>query len=284
MAKPTVLVTGATGHIGSALVERLQQAGASVIAGSPSGRAVAGAPGRAIDFANPATLRQAFEGVDTLFLLFPLVPNKVHLARNAVVAAKAAGVKHIVRSSGAGADPASPMAIGRLQGEIDQLVIDSGLPFTLLRPNSFMQNWVNYYAGMVKGGQVYLSHGQASTAFVDVADIADVAAVVLQNPAAHAGKAYTLTGPQALSVSEVLAAIAKAGGHAAQYVPVNEEAAVASMKQMGMDDWTVGIMSSLNQVIANGWAAGVSGDVQAVTGHAPRDFAAFARDNAAAWR
>ena len=67
-------------------------------------------------------------------------------------------------------------------------------------------------------------------------------------------------------------------------MPVPEEAAVASMKQMGMDDWTVGILSSLNQVIANGWAAEVSPAVQQITGRAPRSFAQFVSDNAAAWR
>jgi uncharacterized protein YbjT (DUF2867 family) len=284
MTKPTILITGATGNIGTELTAQLQHAGASVYAGSTSGKALNGVPGRVVDFKNPETLKAAFQGVDRLFLLFPLVSNKLELARNAVAAARAAGVKHIVRSSGAGADPASPVALARLQGEIDEIIIQSGIPYTLLRPASFMQNWILYYGGMIKNGTVYLSHADGKASFVDVSDIAAVAAAVLLDPDRHAGKAYTLTGPAALSASEVLDEIAKAGGPRANYVAVPETAAVESMKKMGMDDWTLGIMSSLNQVIAGGYASGLSDDVRAVMGKAPRSFAEFARANVNAWR
>jgi uncharacterized protein YbjT (DUF2867 family) len=284
MSSNTILVTGASGHIGQLLVAELQRKGATVLAGTRSGQTVAGVPARAVDFSDPAALRQAFEGVDTLFLLFPLAPNKLELARNAVAAAKAAGVKHLVRSSGAGADPASPMALGKLQGEIDQLIAQSGIAYTLLRPNSFMQNFVNYYAGMIKSGTVYFSHAQGKVSFIDVADIAAVAAAVLQNPAAHAGQAYTLTGPEALSEAQAMQVISAALGRTVNYVAVPEAAAVKSMKDMGMDDWTVNIMSSLNQVIAAGYAAQVSPAVATLTGRPARAFADFVRDNVGAWR
>jgi uncharacterized protein YbjT (DUF2867 family) len=284
MSKPTILITGATGNIGTELTAQLRQAGANVLAGSTSGKALNGVPGRTVDFKSPETLKAAFHGVDRLFLLFPLVPNKLELAGNAVAAARAAGVKHIVRSSGAGADPASPVAIARLQGEIDQLIIESGIAYTLLRPASFMQNWFVYYGGMIKSGTLYLSHADGKASFIDVRDIAAVAAAVLLDPAPHAGKSYTLTGPAALSASEVLDEIAKAGGPRATYTAVPESTAVESMKKMGMDDWTVGIMSSLNRVIAGGYANGLSEDVQTVIGRAPRSFAEFARDNVNAWR
>lgn len=284
MSSNTILVTGASGHIGQLLVAELHRHGAKVLAGTRSGQAVSGVPGRQVDFTDAASLRQAFAGVDTLFLLFPLVPNKVELARNAVAAAKAAGVKHLVRSSGAGADPASPMAIGKLQGEIDQIVIASGIPYTLLRPNSFMQNYVNYYAGMIKSGTVHFSHADGQISLIDVADIAAVAATVLQNPAAHAGQAYTLTGPEALSEAQAMQVISTALGRTVNYVAVPEAAAVNAMKEMGMDAWTVNIMSSLNQVIAAGYSAQVSPAVSTITGRPARGFADFVRDNLGAWR
>lgn len=284
MTNPTILVTGATGNVGRALVAELKTTGAQVFAGSTGGAPVDGVPGRKVDFGDPASLRAAFAGIDTAFLLFPLVPGKLQLARNAVAAAAAAGVKHLVRSSGAGADPASAMALSRLQGQIDQIVIDSGLPYTLLRPNSFMQNFIAYYAGMIKAGAVYLSHGDGKISYIDVRDIATVAATILRDPAPHAGQAYTLTGPEAIDNGEALALIAQAAGRPVSYVPVPEEAAVKSMRDMGMDDWTVENMSSLNRIIAAGHASGVSPAVEAITGRKPRSFAEFVSDNADAWR
>jgi uncharacterized protein YbjT (DUF2867 family) len=132
-----LLVTGASGTIGSELVQQLRARGAdfAVMSSKPGPGKVYG------DFADPASLRSAFAGVHTLFLLFPLTPDSFELARNAVEAAKAAGVKHIVRSSGAGADADSPVAIARLQGRIDALIQHSGIAHTLLRPAGFMQNW-----------------------------------------------------------------------------------------------------------------------------------------------
>jgi uncharacterized protein YbjT (DUF2867 family) len=179
-----ILVTGATGTIGRHLVQQLQQRGADFTVMSSK-------PGAAVqaDFADPASLRRAFEGVHTLFLLLPLVPNKLELARNAVAAAQAAGVKHIVRSSGAGADPTSPNALAALQGQIDAVVTASGIPCTFLRPMGFMQNRVTFAAGQIKSGTYHAPHGQGAQSLVDARDIADAAAAVLLNPAPHAGHA-----------------------------------------------------------------------------------------------
>lgn len=279
----TYLVTGATGTVGQALVNQLQAAGANVIAGSTSGRSVAGAPGRVVNFEQPATLDAAFAGIDRLFLLFPLQPNKLQLATHALDAARRAGVGHVVRSSGAGADVQSPYAIGRLQGEIDALVASSGLPYTLLRPNSFMQNWVNYYGGMVRAGSVYLANGAGRSAWIDARDIAAAAAAVLQQPDAHVGQAYELSGPEALSGAEVLDVIRAEAGVSATYVPVTAAQAEESMRGMGMSPWTIDIMASLARLIADGGTAGTSPHLAALTGQPGRTFAAFAREHAAQW-
>jgi uncharacterized protein YbjT (DUF2867 family) len=283
MAHP-ILITGASGTIGRELVQQLKDAGATVIAGSSSGKTMAGVASRHVDFNEPASLATAFAGIDTLFLLLPLQADMVTLARNAVAAAKAAGVKHIVRSSGAGADPASPFAIARVQGEIDQLVIDSGIAYTLTRPNSFMQNYVNFYGGMLRGGALYLPQGEGKLSLIDARDIAAVNAAILLQPAAHADKVYTLTGGEALSNADVARFASEVTGKPVVYVPVSDEAGIAAMREMGMDAWTVEVMMSLNKVIQAGYAAGVSADVQAITGKAPRRFADFARESVAAWQ
>lgn len=272
-----ILVTGASGTIGSALTPRLRELGAEF--GAMSSRP---GPGVLGDFNDVASLTRAFAGVQTLFLLLPLVPNKLQLADNAVAAAKAAGVQHIVRSSGAGADPESPIAIARLQGQIDAKIAASGIAHTFLRPASFMQNWVKYSAAQVKSGVVHAPHGDGAQSLVDAHDIADAAAAVLVDPAAHAGKAYVLTGPEALTDAQMVAIISAALGREVRYVDVPEAAARQAMQ--GMPDVMVEWFMSLNQVIKNGWASRVTDDVQRLTGHAPRRFADFVRENVAAWR
>jgi uncharacterized protein YbjT (DUF2867 family) len=274
-----ILITGGTGTIGSALVQRLRELGADfvVMSSKPS----AGVQG---DFNDPGSLDRAFTRVDTLFLLFPFVPNMLELARNAVAAARATGVKHIVRSSGAGADAASPVSIARVQGEIDALVTASGIPYTLLRPSSFMQNWVTFLAAQVKAGVVYAPHGAAAYSVIDARDIADAAAAVLVDPARHAGRAYTLTGGQALSDAQMVAAISSVIGREVGYVDVPESAAIEAMTGMGMPQIMIDWLMSLNHVIKQGWAAGVSADVRLLTGHEPRLFEDFVREHMAAWR
>ncbi len=279
----TILVTAASGNVGRELVRELKSSGANVIAGSSSGKSVDGVPSRAVDFNDAAGLHTAFKGVDTLFLLLPLVESKIELARNAVAAAKAAGVKHIVRSSGAGADTASDVALLRLQGEIDQIIIDSGIAYTLLRPSTFMQNFVVYYAGMIQGGALYLPQAEGRVSYIDVRDIASVAAKVLQNPAAHAGQAYTLTGGESLSNADATRIIGAAIGKAVNYVAVPDEAAIASMQGMGMGAWSIDQMMSLNRFTAAGGTAGTTDTVRQLLGRAPIAFADFVAAHRSAW-
>lgn len=280
-----ILITGATGTIGQALVKQLQARGANfAVMSSKPHREVGGLASVLGDMADAASLRTAFAGVDTLFLLFPYQANAVELARNAVQAAQVAGVKHIVRSSGAGADANSPVAIAQMQGTIDQLIERSGIPYTLLRPNGFMQNWVNFSAAQIKAGSYAAPNGEGAISVIDVRDIAEVAALVLTDPAAHAGKAYTLTGGEALSTAQQLAMIAAAAGHPVRYDDISEAQAKAAMLDWGMDAQVVAWTLSLSYVYKQGWGAGISPDVQALTGHAPRRFADFVAENAAAWR
>lgn len=281
--KNTILITGASGTSGRELASVLRAQGADAIAASSSGKQIDGLPARAVDLADVASLGTAFAGIDTLFLLLPLQENMAQLARNAIAAAKHAGVRHIVRSSGAGADPASPFAIGRVQGEIDQLVMASGLGWTITRPANFMQNYLSYFAGMVRDGAVYLAHGDAAIAFVDTRDMAEANAVILQAPDAHRGRIYTLTGGQAVTNAQAVALIGEATGRPVQYTPVPDEAAQEAMRGMGMDAWSIDVMTSLNQVIRAGYAAGVSADLDQLLGRAPRRFADFASDYRSSW-
>lgn len=283
-ASNRILVTGATGTIGTALVGALRARGADLtVMSSRPGTAVDGVRTVTGNFADPASLARAFAGIDTLFLLLPLVPGKLQLARHAVQAARDAGVRHIVRSSGAGADPGSPVSIARLQGEIDQMVIDSGIAYTLLRPNSFMQNWVTFNAQAVRAGTHFAPHGSGAASLVDARDIGEAAAAVLADPDAHAGRIYTLTGPRALTDDEQVALIGAAIGRPVTHVDVPDAAAAEAMRAGQVPEVMIDWLMSLNHVVRQGWAAGVTDEVSALTGHAPRRFEDFVHEHRAAW-
>ena len=251
---------------------------------SKPGVTIAGVETRHGDFESVASLTAAFNGIDTLFLLFPLVENKVDLAKYAAEAAKAAGVKHIVRSSGAGADSASTFALPKLQGEIDDVLAATGIPTTILRPAGFMQNYVTYQSQAIKDGAIYMADGGQAQSLIDARDIAAVAARVLTNPNAHAGKAYTLTGGEAFTGEQAAATISAALGKPVKHVSVPTEAAVATMNQWGMPPFIVNVMDSLNKIVSAGYASGVSPDVEIILGRKPRTFAAFVNESVGVWK
>ncbi len=276
-----ILITGASGNIGTPLVEALRLQGADF----EIMRSKADATGavRVASFSDASGLQSAFRGIDTLFVLLPLVPNKLELAINVANAAKAAGVKHIVRSSGAGADPQAAFALPKLQGTIDRVFQDTGIATTFLRPAGFMQNYSGFMAGMVKAGTVYGATADAAQSLIDVRDIAAVAATTLTNPQKHAGKAYTLTGGEALTDSQRVQILSEVLGRTVSFVEVSQEAGRASMVQMGMPEKIVEWLDSLNAIVSAGYAGAISPDVQTLLGRAPIGFRQFANDYKRAW-
>ncbi|TAG78882.1 MAG: SDR family oxidoreductase [Betaproteobacteria bacterium] len=277
-----ILVTGATGNIGKTLVNELKALGADFDVMSSKAQSAPNA--RVGDFNDVESLKKAFNGIDTLFLLLPLTENKLQLAKNAAAAAVAAGVKHIVRSSGAGADPGAGFALPKLQGQIDAVLEQTGIPTTFLRPAGFMQNYVTYQTQAIKDGTVYMADAGQAQSLIDARDIAAVAARVLLNPASHAGRAYTLTGGEAFTGVEAGATLSKLLGREIKHVSVPTDAAVSAMKEWQMPDWLIELMDSLNKIVSAGYASGVSPDVENILGRKPRTFTEFANDNAAAWK
>ena len=282
---PNILVTGATGNIGQSLVARLSQLAETVqvVAASPKGLPVTGAMVRSLNLLDATSVQAAMKGVKSLFLLTPAHPEMEAMTSNAVQAAQAAGVLHIVRVSGAGADPASDIAIARLQGRCDQIVIDSGIAYTLLRPKNFMQNFTTFLRDMIRAGVVYSSQADGRVPFIDARDIAAVAAKVLIDPAAHAGQAYTLTGPEALTNAEALVAIEQSIGRKVSLVAVTEDQAIEGMRQAGMPESMVQAMSSLNRVIAAGWVAEVTDDVPQLLGGPATRWTDFVAEHRNVW-
>ena len=276
-----ILVTGATGTTGRELVRALVARGApvrSLVRDAGRGRELLGegvelAKG---DFDRPGTLAAALEGVERLYVLTPPHPQQAEWERAVLDAARSAGVGRVVRHSLLGADDDSPMAAARLHRGSERELEESGLPFTILRPNFFDQTFAG---GMVVQGAMYTAAGEGRVSFVDVRDVADAAAAVLTGEG-HEGRTYALTGPEALTFGEAAAVIGEVTGRPVQHVDVPADQLAAGMAQAGVPDWLAQDVAALQTAYAAGAGAEVSDDVRTLTGRAPRPFREFVGDYA----
>jgi uncharacterized protein YbjT (DUF2867 family) len=284
----TILVTGATGTIGSQLVSELK--GKSDVAvrvgvrNAAKAEALKGGNVTPVDFEYTRTdlIQKAVEGVDKLFLVTPFSQDQVDLAARLIDHAKAAGVKHIVKLSAFGSDFEPGIQLGRWHRAVERYISGSGVKYTFLRPNNFMENFLNYYPPG-PDGNIYLPWGQGACSFIAGADIAAVAATALTS-AGHEDKAYVLTGPEAFTIGQAAATISEVSGRKANYVDVPEAAAKQAMLGMGMPEWMVDGMMELHAIDKAGYAAQVTDSVEKITGRAPISFAQFARQHAARWK
>ena len=279
-----ILVTGATGTVGSQVVARLAAAGATVraLARDPEKAAWLNRPGVEVargDLLDPDSLRAAMAGVRKLFLLCPVDPAQVELEANAVDAARAERVEHLVKLSALNASHETPAALLHWHFETEQRIRRERLPFTILRPNMFMQETLRLAPSIRASGSFARPLGDTRVSMVDVADVAEVVARVLTE-SGHQGRTYDLTGPEALSFHEVAAAIAAAIGRPVRYEPIAPERYRVAMLAAGTSPWLVDLMGDLyrtfpgqNDVVRDG--------VGRVLGREPRPFAAFVREHAA---
>lgn len=282
-----ILVTGATGNVGSVLIELLRGRNAAVTAAvTHTNKALAlesrGIGAVVIDFADTDSLIRAMDGVGCVFLLVPFGEPMAAWTTNAVRAARATGVEYLVRLSGFGADPDSKCLLNRVQGETDRIIQGSGLPYALLRPNAFMQNFSVYHAGIIRRQSAfYLPDGDGRTSFVDVRDIAAVAAEVVLDFATHQNRAYEITGPQALSGTEISGILSSVAGRAVAYRAVEETVAREGMR--GLPAWNIDALLSLSAFVRAGGAATILETVKDIAGREPTNFERFAQDHAKAW-
>ncbi|NOR15267.1 MAG: NAD(P)H-binding protein, partial [Candidatus Aminicenantes bacterium] len=237
------------------------------------------------DLKEPTSVKAALQGIDRLFSLVPFTPNIVENSTEILNAAQEAGVGYILRMSAIGADPDSEYALMQVQGTMDQAVIDSGIPSTIIRPNSFMQNYILYYGSFIKNeGTFYLATADGKSSFVHVNDVADVAAEILIDPTPHMNKIYDITGAKSLTNLDVAEIISAATEKSVTYVPIEEMMAQMGMMQMNLPDWVIEKMLSLHRFIKDGHATPVANTVIEIAGHEPISFERFAEDNVGAWK
>lgn len=282
-----ILITGAGGTIGSALVHELKgmQHPFRLAFRSQEKAARAAAAGHQVvtlDYAQPATLPAVLEGVDTLFLLGTGIVGQAEGEINVVEAARAAGVGRIVKLSVWGADTEA-FALAAMHRRIERAIEESGMAWTFLRPNNFMQGFITFEAASIRSeGAFYLPAGEARVNHVDARDIARVAVNVLTLPG-HEGKAYTLSGPRPISYTEAAAILSAVLGRPVRYVAVPDDVAHASMIASGAPATYADYLIDLYRYFRAGGAADTTTAVRDVTGCEPIPFEQFAREYAAAF-
>ena len=282
-----ILVTGAGGTVGSEVVRQLQAAGAPFRAAYHDRRKAEAAQANGIeavviDYTRPETLRAALDGIDKLFLLSGGAPDQTQRELNAVEAAKTAGVKHIVKLSVWGAE-GEAFSFAHVHRPVEQAIEASGIAWTHLRPNGFMQNLQNYLIGTIKSlGAFYGSIGDSRISHVDVRDIAAVAVKVLTE-AGHEGQAYSLSGPAALTYGEIAAELSAATGRDIRYVNITDDDVKGSMVAAGTPEAYANAYIDLQRYYRTGAGANVTGDVRRLLGRDAISFARYAKDNAAAF-
>ncbi len=276
-----ILVTGASGTVGSEVVKALSARGVRLRAGyrSRPQNLPKGVESVALDYEKPETIPPALAGVETLFLL----SNTVEPEKKVVDAAKRAGVRRVVKLSVFGAAEEA-YSFARWHRAVEKHIEASGLAWTFLRPNGFMQNVVNYMGGTIRSqSALYSSAGRGAVSHVDVRDIAAVAARVLSENG-HEGRAYEITGPAALRYDEVAATLSRVLGRAIQYVPLTHEQAKQGAIKAGAPEGYAEALVDLERHYAGGGGSRVSETVRRLTGKEATPFSQFAQDYAAQLR
>jgi uncharacterized protein YbjT (DUF2867 family) len=289
----TILVTGATGTVGSEVVKQLVSSDQDII------RAAVHSENKAdklkhyktlefvhIDYDNPETIVEALKNVDKLFLLTPPSVEMVDISSSFVQEARKNRVKFIVKLSAMGADLEPGFAGGRLHRQAEEIIEESRIPYIFLRSNAFMQNFVNRSGQTIKNqNAIYLPAGDAKISFVDVRDIAAVAAEVLtKNGSQYTNKVYDITGPEALSHTQVAEILSEETGRSISYIDISEEDARKGMKKMGVEDWFIQNAIELYNIYRAGYASETTIAVEQITGRKPISFAQFAKDYSEAFR
>ena len=280
----TVLVTGATGNLGGAVVESLKARGISVRAGCRDPRKFGerdGVTAVKAEFEDLATFDAALAGAEGLFLISPPADSTAPEKLGPVIErAKSVGIGHIVFNSAFGAQNSEQAPLRR----VERLVMAAGTPYSILRPNFFMENFsTGYVAPSIKNQRsIFLPAGDAKTSFIAVRDIAETAAVLFTEKRPESE--FNLTGPEALDHYEIARIVTEAAGVEIKYHPLSEQEMAFGARQMGMPEPAIEYLLMLYAAVRNGYTAPVTDDVERVTGRKPVRFADFARENAAAWQ
>jgi uncharacterized protein YbjT (DUF2867 family) len=288
----TILVTGASGTVGSEVIKQFPKDGQAfhLKAAVHSFENIKKVKDEnrvesvQIDYNKPETLAAALKGVDKLFLVTPETPNAPVLVSNLVTEAKKAGISYIVRLSAMG-EPSIASIQLHLQGE--KIIAESGIPFTILRPNTFMQFFANFYGQTIKSDNAfYGSVEDSKVSFIDIRDIASIIVKTLTDNGNHKhnGKVYTITGQEALSHFQVADILSNTTDKKINYVDIPEEEFQLRKNEIGLNDWWLNLMLEAFYSFRKGYHSQIFSTVEELTGKNPISFPQFAKDYAQSFK
>jgi uncharacterized protein YbjT (DUF2867 family) len=275
-----ILVTGATGKIGSSLIQRLAAHNVTIRAFIRDTEKAKQFSGKGVEliqgaFEDKRVVRNVVEDIDVLVLITSANPNAVEQAHNMLAAAKEAGVKKIVRISVFKAAADGPTDITRLHGHTDAEIQDSGLTYTILRPLFFMQNLFFIAAdSLAKERKLYFGTSDAKLSMIDLRDIIDCAEQSIISDAFD-NQIFTLTGPASIGFGDISTRLSNMLGYPIQYVSVPPAIVKQSIRSKGMGDWYAQVMEDLCKAYRENWGNVKTNDVERITGHAPRSIDTF---------
>lgn len=286
---PTILICGATGTVGTVLTNTLIERGVPVRAfvrdrvraqslRHPLVDLVEG------DFRQPRTLDAALAGIDRVFLLSPAALNQVTLQGNVVEAAQRTGREiHLVKVSVYGAAPEAPSPFVRWHAITEAQITNTGLPATFLRPHFFMQNLLTAAPALREEGVLYGAFGNAALPLIDATDVAAVAAEVLTGKG-HEGQAYTLTGPESLTYTDVAATFTRVLGQSVTYVDLPPERYRSTLLSAGMPGWLADGLMELARSCQTTPSPRATSTVAQLVGRPARSLEAFVYEHTDAFR
>ncbi len=279
--KTTILITGSTGTFGSHVAKELQRKAIQFRAAAQSIEKVKTVLGErteaiAFDWNNPDTFDALLEGISTVYLIAPPFSNSFHQQIIPLLEkAKNKEVRHIVLTTAFGAD-ANPESTFY---KVEEIVKNTGVGYTIIRPNFIFQNFENFDLQSIRDGVIYIPSGEGKTAYLDIRDIARVSVDVLLNPGEHNRKIYSITGSEALSHDEIATIFSEVLGKNVSNISPTEDEFKNALKRHGVPAFIYDYMAMLYSAVKAGYMSTVADDVLKVTGKNPILFKSYVEEN-----
>jgi len=282
-----ILITGASGTVGRTVLSEVARTGKAHRAMYRSKKDAAKAPSGTetviADFADKSSLAAALRGMESVYLVCSPIPDLPQLESNMIDACQSAGVRRIVLNSALGAGD-YPKSFPAWHRKVEDKLTATKLAYCILRPNSFLQNIVAFYASTIRSqGAFYAAMGDARVSYLDVRDIAAVAAKALQG-GEHDGKTYELNGLEAVTFAELASRITRQTGVAAKYIDIPLEAQRQAMLDQKMPEWQVTALLDLQGYYTGGQGGSTDALLARLLGHPPISLDQYLSENVAEFR